>query len=306
MELAPQNLETGSFAPETELPTMPRHLVVATYNIRYGVGSRLITGGLLRRVGIDVATPRAETVRRNLRVAAAALRGQRRFPAPDIIALQEADKKTRRAGGVHIAQELARLLGWHYVHASTCLPREHPQELKQWYLDFEELIRADDPGDTGVALLSRFPFTATRIDLPWVDCPWRPRLAIGGVWNFAGQSLQVFNAHIDPHAPLAGQLAQHETVLTLAEQTDGPCVLLGDFNTLTRRARHETRRFLETRGFQTPLPNGTSTWRAGVLTNHIDWIFVRGARLTRWGVARSLRRISDHWPVWAEIEAPKL
>jgi endonuclease/exonuclease/phosphatase family metal-dependent hydrolase len=34
--------------------------------------------------------------------------------------------------------------------------------------------------------------------------------------------------------------------------------------------------------------------------HHFDWIFVRGARVLRWGVAR-VRGISDHWPVWAEI-----
>ena len=304
--LAANDLETGSFAKANNPAASPAKLVVATYNMRYGVGPWLTSGGLLRRLGIRLAQPRAAAAQRNLGFAARAFTGQKRFPAPDIIALQEADNATTRTGGVHLARELAQHLAWHYAHAPSLLPRSHPQEQKQWYLNFEEIIRPDDTGDTGVALLSRFPFTATRINLPWVDCPWRPRLAISGVWNFGGPSLQVFNAHIDPHALPAGQLAQHETILAQAEQMAGPCVLLGDFNTLTRRTRHETRRFLEAQGYQTPIPNGTATWRAGVLTNHTDWIFVRGVRLTRWGVARSLRRVSDHWPVWAEIEVPQL
>jgi endonuclease/exonuclease/phosphatase family metal-dependent hydrolase len=297
-----ENLETGSFAPEKQLPSVPRRLVIATYNIRYGVGSRLITGGLLRRVGLDVAKPRAEVVRRNLASAAAALSGNTNFPAPDIIALQEADKETRRAGGVHVALELARLLGWRYAHAPTRLPREHPQELKQWYLNFEELIYADDPGDTGLAFLSNRPFVATRLDLPWFGCPWRPRLAIGANWDWGAQKLQVYNAHIDPHATLAQQITQHETILAKAEKGGGPTVLLGDFNTLTPRARRETRRFLEAADYQTPFKNGAATWRAGPFTNHTDWIFTRRLRTTRWNVARDLRQVSDHWPLWAEIE----
>jgi endonuclease/exonuclease/phosphatase family metal-dependent hydrolase len=34
---------------------------------------------------------------------------------------------------------------------------------------------------------------------------------------------------------------------------------------------------------------------------HADWIFVRNAKAGRWGVARPLS-VSDHWPIWAEID----
>jgi endonuclease/exonuclease/phosphatase family metal-dependent hydrolase len=78
-------------------------------------------------------------------------------------------------------------------------------------------------------------------------------------------------------------------------------VLLGDFNTLTRESRAETRRLLEAAGYTSPLPSRTATWRAGLYRLHADWIFTRGVRVTRWGVARPLS-VSDHWPVWAEIE----
>jgi endonuclease/exonuclease/phosphatase family metal-dependent hydrolase len=300
---AAQDLETDSFAPPDAKTALPRRVVAATYNIRYGVGPWLITGGLLRRAGLRVAEPRAVAVLRNLERAARALAGRAGFPAADIIALQEADNATKRAGGCHVARELARFLSMRYAHAPSRLPRAHPQEEKQWYLDFEEIIRPDDPGDTGVALLSRFPFAdATRINLPWTDCPWRPRTALGGKFGDASAALRVFNSHIDPHAPLDRQLAQHETVLSYAESAAGPTVLLGDFNTLTPRARRETRLFLESQGYRTPLPNGTATWRAGAFTNHTDWIFVRAAKITRWGVARRLRSVSDHWPVWAEVD----
>ena len=304
---AAQDLEIGSFAPTQGAAQPSRRLVLATYNIRYGVGAWMIATALLRKLGAPIAQPRGDVVTRNLRQAARAFSGQRKFPAPDINALQEADNATARSGGVHVARELARELSWHYAHAPNRPPRTQPQEQKQWYLDFEEIIAPIDTGVTGVALLSRFPLArAARIDLPWTDCPWRPRLALGASWRLGDNSLQVFNSHIDPHAPLAEQLAQHETILAQAERAAGPVVLLGDFNTLTPRARRETRRFLEARGYLTPIPDGTATWRAGAFTNHTDWIFARGARLTRWGVARGLRQVSDHWPVWVEIELPQL
>ena len=299
-------LESGSFATAAPV-SVPTRLVLATYNIRYAAGAWLITQGLLRQLGVPVNQPRAEVVRRHIQHAARALRGQPGFPAPDIIAVQEADAGTIRAGKIHVARELARELGYYYAHAASQLPHGHTPETRQWCLAFEENITPDDTGDTGVALLSRFPLTQpTRLALPWTDCPWRPRLGLGAdLQRGANQPpVRILTAHIDPHAPLAHQLKQHETVLEYAAQSTGPAVFLGDFNTLTPRTRRETRRFLEAQGWRTPMPDGTATWRAGFLANHTDWIFVRGLRLRRWGVARRVRHASDHWPVWAEMELP--
>jgi endonuclease/exonuclease/phosphatase family metal-dependent hydrolase len=61
------------------------------------------------------------------------------------------------------------------------------------------------------------------------------------------------------------------------------------------------RRFLEARGFRTPFQTSTATWRAGLIRLHTDWIFLRGAKVKRYGVARPMG-VSDHWPVWAEID----
>ncbi|HEX5707812.1 MAG TPA: endonuclease/exonuclease/phosphatase family protein, partial [Pyrinomonadaceae bacterium] len=121
---------------------------------------------------------------------------------------------------------------------------------------------------------------------------------------FGRARLHIFNTHIDPHATLDEQLAQHEAVLAHAGglSDSEPVVLVGDFNTLIARARTETRRLLESRGFTSPIPTGTGTWRAGLLRLHADWIFARGLGFARWGVARRAG-VSDHWPVWAEVEA---
>ncbi|HLE63203.1 MAG TPA: endonuclease/exonuclease/phosphatase family protein, partial [Pyrinomonadaceae bacterium] len=79
-----------------------------------------------------------------------------------------------------------------------------------------------------------------------------------------------------------------------------PALVLGDFNTLSKRKCIETRRLLESRGFTTPFPTGTATWRGAGIRLHADWIFMRGVKVLRWGVARALK-VSDHWPIWVEV-----
>ena len=275
-------------------------LVIASYNIRYARGPYLITGGLRRKIGLMSLTHRSEHVARQISAAARAFSDGVLLPRVDVLALQEADVSTQRSGGHHVAKELAAELGMTVAHEAAGIPRVAPVK-REWWLDFEEPIDLQDTGDTGVALLSRWPLTdITRIDLPWHVCPWRPRLAIAATLAIRPHQLRFFNAHVDPHAAINGQLEQLEVVTAQAEAATVPTIILGDFNTLSRQKCIDTRRFLESRGYMTPFPTGTATWRGGGLRMHADWIFVRGVRIERWGVARPLN-VSDHWPIWAEI-----
>ena len=240
-------------------------------------------------------------VSRQISAAARAFTDGRLLPRVDVLALQEADLRTKRTGGHHVAEELAAELGMQCVHEAAGIPRGVKPVKRQWWLDFEEPIDLHDSGDTGVALLSRLPLhDVTRIDLPWQECQWRPRLAIAATISVGGKDVRIFNAHVDPHAAVDGQLAQLEVIAAQAEATTLPTIVLGDFNTLSRQKCIETREFLEAHGFTTPFPTGTATWRTVGLKMHADWIFVRGVEIGRWGVAKPLN-VSDHWPIWAEI-----
>lgn len=296
-------VERGDFArdggPSHESPA---RLVVATYNIRYAVGSHLIGGSLLRRVGLGWPSRRPRLVGRNIERAARLLSDGVKMPRADVVALQEADRGTIRAGGRHVARELAEALGVEYARAHVATPSDVEPKDRKWWLDFEERMLVGEPGDTGVAILSRVPLKeAERIELPWKECPWRPRLALAATVDFGDTTLRVFNVHIDTHASVLGQLEQHNAVLGLANSSDKPAVVLGDFNTLSPAAREAARGALEASGFKTPIRTGTGTWRTGLYRQHYDWIFTRGVRVLRWGVARA-RGISDHWPVWVELE----
>lgn len=276
-------------------------LIIASYNIRYAVGSRLISSGLMRKLGYNFPQPRPAAVAQNIRQAARAFSENSLLPAPDILALQEADKATARAGGQHVAAQLAEELGLPYVHVGAGLPRGVKPKQREWWLNFEEQIGVDEAADTGVALLSRVALDdVARIDLPWHDCAWRPRLAMAATIQCAGASIRLFNAHIDPHGPLDNQHQQTEAVLKAAQTHDGPVIVLGDFNTLSGQKANEIRKLMESRGFWTPFPTSIATWRGAGLRFHADWIFVRDLRVDRWGVARPLA-VSDHWPVWAEV-----
>jgi len=282
----------------------PSKLVLASYNIRYAVGSHLIASGLLRKAGFNFPRNRAAAVARNIQTAALAFSENTLLPRPDILALQEADKETGRAGGRHVAVRLAEELRMSYVHVGAGLPQGVKPKQREWWLNFEEQIGMQDIGDTGIALLSRIPLSQiTRIDLPWHECAWRPRLAMAVALELGGQVVWLFNAHVDPHGPIDNQHQQIERVLEHAAGHDRPTVILGDFNTLSKQKAIAIRQLMESHGYTTPFPTGTATWRGAGLRFHADWIFVRGVTVNRWGVAKPLN-VSDHWPIWAEIALP--
>src|SRR5215212_425652 len=150
-ETSPDGVETGDFSTPDAAQSAPRRsLVVASFNIRYAVGSFLITGSIGRRLGLTWPARRPRLVAGHLKRAARALSDGRLLPPADIVALQEADKRTRRAGRHDVARELAEELRMRYARAAGEKPAGEEPKSKQWYLDFEEHIETGDAGDTGV------------------------------------------------------------------------------------------------------------------------------------------------------------
>ena len=299
---SPEFGENQNFGP---WPSTLTKLVVASYNIRYARGPYLISGGLLRKVGLLPKQGRDKTVLQHIRDAASAFTSGVLLPKVDVLALQEADKSTVRSGGVHVARELAAEMKMPWVHAAAGIPRGIKPVDRQWWLDFEEPIELFDKGDTGVSIISRYPLEQViRLDLPWKECLWRPRLAIAGTIRIGEKKIHVVNVHVDPHAASGGQLEQLEVIAQHVDEANGPALILGDFNTLSKTKCIDTRQFMEQRGFTTPFVTGTATWRGAGLRLHADWIFTRGLKVERFGVVRPLSS-SDHWPVWAEIQVSK-
>ena len=302
--IPPQSgIELGNQDAARKLSDQRTSLVLASYNIRYAVGSQLISSGLSRKLGYNFPRRRSQAVAGNILKAARVFSENRLLPRPDILALQEADKETGRAGRVHVALALARELNVPYVHVAVGIPRGVKPERREWWLNFEEQIEMHDSGDTGVALLSHVPLDdIERIDLPRHACPWRPRLAVAVTIDLGGQRVRLINVHVDPHGPLDNQHEQTEAVLKFADGHEGPIVILGDFNTLSKEKAVGIRKLMESRGYSTPFPTAVATWRGAGLRYHADWVFVRGLSVKRWGVAK-FSGVSDHWPIWAEISS---
>ena len=84
-------IETGNQTALAPEPENRSSLIVASYNIRYGVGSHLISSGLSRRVGYNFPQPRAEAVARNIQTAARSFSNNVLLPPPDILATEIAD-----------------------------------------------------------------------------------------------------------------------------------------------------------------------------------------------------------------------
>lgn len=294
-------IELGNQRAQNQAAGDRSSLVLGSYNIRYAAGSHLIPSGLLRRVRYNFPLRRAKAIAENISKAARAFSDDRLMPRPDILALQEADKETGRAGGIHVAAALAGELDMPYVHVAVGIPRGVEPDKREWWLNFEEQVAINDPGEMGVALLSHVPLEdIARIDLPWQDCPWRPRLALAVSVKLGQEKVRLINVHIDPHGGLANQHEQTEAVLNIAESHQGPAAIFGDFNTLSKKKAVEIRQLMESRGYSTPFPTDIATWRGAGLRFHADWIFVRGLSVRRWGVAKP-SGVSDHWPIWAEI-----
>ena len=265
-----EKLELGENSNHQPESNYGNKLVIASYNIRYARGPYLISGGLRRKIGLMSLNGRPEHVANLISGAARAFTENKLLPRVDVLALQEADKRTLRTGGHHVAKELAEQLGMQWAHAPAGIPRGVVPVKRQWWLDFEEPIDLHDKGDTGVALLSRFPLSdVTRIDLPWHECPWRPRLAMAATISVGPHQLRIFNAHVDPHAAIDGQLAQLEVIAAQAEAATVPTIVLGDFNTLSKQKCIDTRSFLESRGYTTPIPDGHC---------HVAWRWFTNAR----------------------------
>src|SRR4029453_7428125 len=132
-----EKIEFGSAgAPKSTAASTNSRIIVASYNIRYAVGSYLISGGLLRKAGLCDSSSRDQRVIENIRTAAAAFTEGKVLPPIDVLAIQEADKSTKRAGRQHVAKELAEALGMNWIHVPAGLPRGQKPQPRQWGLDF--------------------------------------------------------------------------------------------------------------------------------------------------------------------------
>ena len=235
-----------------EYQTTPHTLRVLTYNIHHGEG----TDGQF-----DLAR----------------LAGVIQSVDPDLVALQEVDQGTQRAGGVNQLTELGRLTGMYAEFGKA--------------MDFSG-------GGYGVAVLSREPLIGVRAHpLPGsADREPRTALTVHVPLSRLGPLLEFTSTHLDQGRETGNRVAQAAYLNQLLVRGDGhPSILAGDLNS---RADSEVLQILDaqwTNASAVAAPTDqTQRPQSGV-----DYVLVRPGE--RWHIVES--RVvdapiaSDHRPV---------
>jgi endonuclease/exonuclease/phosphatase family metal-dependent hydrolase len=173
-------------------------LRVMTWNIRTGVGNSPDVPG--------------ERTPHDLERIAEVIREQ----SPDLVALQEVDRRRGRSGGVDQAAVLAASLGMDYRYAPNLV---------------------DDDGEYGTATLTRLPIVSSAHDLyPALD-GWEPRGLLEVTVDVPGVgSIVVLNTHLQiafgegEKEAAAQRRHSAEIIADRARRSSHPMVLMGDFN----------------------------------------------------------------------------
>ena len=243
----------------------PERLTVLTYNIQIGMG-------------IDKKT--------DLERTAAVIKAVN----PDIVALQEVDRKARRSGGLDQAVELARATGMHLVFGKASVREGIDQ----------------DGGDYGVAILSRFPIKSSHNhQLPFTrGFELRTVLEVEIDWPLRSGKripLRFFDTHFD-NASEADRIASAELVNKLVLANDSiPTIIAGDLNS---RPGSKPLQILSEHMTFAGAGKDMPTFPANAPRHQIDYVLYRPA--TRWKVVEAVvvdaPDASDHSPVKVILE----
>ena len=237
----------------------PMRIKVLTYNIHHGEG-----------------TDERFDLARIARVA--------RRTGADLIAMQEVDRRTRRAGGIDQPKQIAEALGMEYAFAQA-IPYQG--------------------GQYGEAIFSRFPFAyPRRVPLP-APPDQEPRVALEVVvqpWGEGRDSVRFIGTHL-AHESESTRMHQAAALKTSLESDPIPAILVGDFNFVQGSGSYG----LMLQGWlDTARKHGDAqpTFPSTDPKRRIDFVFARPKE--RWRVI-SAQVIdepiaSDHCPLLVELE----
>jgi endonuclease/exonuclease/phosphatase family metal-dependent hydrolase len=169
-------------------------------------------------------------------------------------------------------------------------------------------------GSHGVAILSRFPLA----DLEVIELPYyhvvvnsARRVALAATIALGERNVRIYSVHLDNRINPSRRRQQLAPVFAAADRFRGPAIIAGDLNTspfcwgggLVPLPCGQQDDAVESQarghGFATPLAEGgpTSKWMAMKL----DAIYVRQL-VTRASAVEHAVRLSDHLPVWLDVE----
>jgi endonuclease/exonuclease/phosphatase family metal-dependent hydrolase len=231
--------------------------------------------------------------------------------------LNETDLYGTNSGGVVVARELARALGYSYYTTSEFYER-----------------REDRRGVSGNAIVSRYPlYAGERMDIPmflsdggydWSTSSKEPRCgqrsALKARIDVHGTSISIVGLHTENKANAKARRLQFESVVERLVTPGEPTIVAGDLNTVSPFEGANFRKYLEERwtqlgpiGGQFDCSRGddTPTFSAAVVVNlRIDWMLLQPGSETGPSCPNGSYRVldnegaSDHRPVLTELVLP--
>ncbi|MEN7546948.1 endonuclease/exonuclease/phosphatase family protein [Rapidithrix thailandica] len=204
-----------------------------------------------------------------------------REQAPDLVALQEVDVLTKRSGNVNQAKEIAGQLGMHYFFGKA--------------IDYQG-------GEYGVAILSKYPLSDSRVDrLPTKEgTNGEPRiLASAKVLLPNGKSIRFGSTHLDAQSNATNRILQVKELNRIASEETLPLVIAGDLNATPEKEEIQLLDATYTRTCQ----DCPATYPASGGTKVIDYIAFdpAGQFETLEHKVVEERYASDHLPVMASL-----
>lgn len=205
-----------------------------------------------------------------------------RSASPDIVALQEVDVHTRRAGGVDQPAELSQHTGLpYYAHFRTT---------------------ALYGGDYGVAILSRFPLESVEQRPLPVEPGAEPRTVVRILMHMHGQEVSVYLTHLT-RRPFNGdiRMRQSAAIMKWMDEDPRPKLLMGDMNDTpnSNAVRLFKRELLD--AFALRGQGAADTYPLPIIPNaRIDYVLTNDRFMPR--SSQVLRvKASDHYPVVADL-----
>lgn len=203
-----------------------------------------------------------------------------RSVAPDLVALQEVDRRTTRSSGVDQAAELGRLTGLYHVFGKA--------------MDFQG-------GGYGEAILSRIPPLKTRNHPLSAAAGHEPRALLEVVIepHGPGTAIRFFATHLD-HQTEEQRLDQMEQIAEIAGADPSPMILAGDLNA---RPGSPPITLLSASWIEATNQPGLLTFPSKNPRVKIDYVFYRPAGAFKVVSVKALDEpiASDHCPVLVEL-----
>lgn len=176
------------------------------------------------------------------------------------------------------------------------------RELDCSYVYYPASLRTSGYG-FGNAVLTRGRIAEDqKVLLPHVN-PYnrQSRIAVRAELELGQRALQAYSVHIEtPFLSMKDRAEQVETLLGSIPEQTGPCLIAGDFNTMSRRSLRRFAGAFSERGFQCASTSIGSTFSFGPFGCAMDHVFVRDLEVLRVGKAEGAEA-SDHAPIWIEF-----